>query len=287
MLKLTLEMMMQELALGGKIEVHTDKPQVIKQMVDMASEATTKLKMQGIEVYFSGKPTVSGNVHMITLTSNAPKKYEMVMNKPKVIKAENYEGFFDEEETRFNAITRKAAQLSQWVASITMPFSKRKSTYGGNYVSVVRGEKDIISIVISDHNDTMERYFKWNYTDIRKANRLSRTPNQKYEYSENEDRTFYVTGKSSYALHDVEMISLTTKDYTIPSQYARETVPVGTQVKLIFDAAMPERMWVTVTELTGEGYIGILDNDPYDIDDLKYQDRIEFQPQHIMSILSK
>jgi hypothetical protein len=64
---------------------------------------------------------------------------------------------------------------------------------------------------------------------------------------------------------------------------------IGNQVKLIFqfesddpDAPKAERMWVEITEVTGSGFCGTLGNDPAYIQDIKYQDPVEFQECHII-----
>ena len=41
-------------------------------------------------------------------------------------------------------------------------------------------------------------------------------------------------------------------------------------------------MWVSITSISNQGFVGELDNDPAYIKDLKYQEKIEFQEKHII-----
>lgn len=43
-----------------------------------------------------------------------------------------------------------------------------------------------------------------------------------------------------------------------------------------------ERMWVIITDRNEDTFTGTLDNNPYYIPDLKYEDVIEFEVKHIM-----
>lgn len=45
-----------------------------------------------------------------------------------------------------------------------------------------------------------------------------------------------------------------------------------------------ERMWVVVKEATAEGYVSILDNDPYFTDQIQAGVELEFAPKHIIDI---
>ena len=74
-----------------------------------------------------------------------------------------------------------------------------------------------------------------------------------------------------------------------PSSEVTALLKAGNQAKLIFqfesddpDAPRAERMWVEITEVTDNGFCGTLDNDPDYIQDIKYQDPIEFQACHII-----
>lgn len=74
-----------------------------------------------------------------------------------------------------------------------------------------------------------------------------------------------------------------------PSNKVISKLKTGNQAKLIFqfesndpDAPRAERMWVEIIEVTDNGFRGTLDNDPSYIQDLKYQDQVEFQEHHII-----
>lgn len=74
-----------------------------------------------------------------------------------------------------------------------------------------------------------------------------------------------------------------------PSQQVVSQLRPGNQAKLIFtfessDPETPraERMWVEITEISDNGFRGYLDNDPAYIQDLKYQDTLEFEECHII-----
>jgi len=76
--------------------------------------------------------------------------------------------------------------------------------------------------------------------------------------------------------------------FEIPSLSERRSVPVGGYAKLIFtNGIQVERMWVKVTRALSSGsYYGELDNDPFLLD-LKCGKGMEFQPEHIISILGE
>jgi len=74
-----------------------------------------------------------------------------------------------------------------------------------------------------------------------------------------------------------------------PSSEVVSQLKVGNEVKLMFEfesddpeAPSAERMWVEITSITDDGYIGKLDNEPAYIQDIKYEDPVEFQVCHIV-----
>lgn len=74
-----------------------------------------------------------------------------------------------------------------------------------------------------------------------------------------------------------------------PSSEVISQLKVGNEVKLIFEfesddpeAPGAERMWVEITTITDDGFTGTLDNEPAYIQDIKYQDPVEFQACHIV-----
>lgn len=81
--------------------------------------------------------------------------------------------------------------------------------------------------------------------------------------------------------------------FEIPDEWERKSLQPGSIVKLIFIPESTqnggpggERMWVQVTENVADGsYIGVLDNQPAFINDLKYGDKIAFKPENVISIL--
>jgi hypothetical protein len=87
--------------------------------------------------------------------------------------------------------------------------------------------------------------------------------------------------------------------FWIPPREDRQNLRVGQAAKLIFEistfnedgstATSGERMWVIVSERVGDGYIGILDNEPVSVDEaeLSYLCRgaeVPFLPEHVIDI---
>ena len=77
--------------------------------------------------------------------------------------------------------------------------------------------------------------------------------------------------------------------FQIPPQAERESLRVGDHVKLIFriefaDEAHVERMWVLVSEVRPESYVGVLDNDPYCTEEIRSGMRVEFHANHVIQI---
>ncbi len=77
--------------------------------------------------------------------------------------------------------------------------------------------------------------------------------------------------------------------FQIPAQADRESLRPDDFVKLIFriefdDKAHVERMWVRVTEVRPEFYVGVLDNDPYCTDEIRSGMRVEFHADHIIQL---
>ena len=77
--------------------------------------------------------------------------------------------------------------------------------------------------------------------------------------------------------------------FQIPSQERRESLKPGDLAKLIFriefgDEAHVERMWVQVTAVRPEFYVGVLDNDPCCTDEIRSGMRVEFHADHVIDI---
>jgi hypothetical protein len=70
--------------------------------------------------------------------------------------------------------------------------------------------------------------------------------------------------------------------FHIPSREERTSLNIGEYAKLIFDDR--ERMWVCVTDIVADGYVGSLANDPVAVD-MEHGDEVRFRPEHIADIL--
>ncbi len=80
----------------------------------------------------------------------------------------------------------------------------------------------------------------------------------------------------------------------MPSYEERTKLKIGDMVKLLFllvgeDETGPivqrERMWVTVREVKGTGYVGMLESLPRTSDVLAPEDLIVFEPEHVAAVL--
>lgn len=96
--------------------------------------------------------------------------------------------------------------------------------------------------------------------------------------------------KPSWHLDDAAVIAAAAP-YTFykPSQQAIALLRPGNLVKLIFPfvshdpkAPLAERMWVRIERVEQDCFLGVLDNDPRHITDLKAGDAIEFEGRHIV-----
>lgn len=91
-----------------------------------------------------------------------------------------------------------------------------------------------------------------------------------------------------------ELNKLSPDSFYIPSFKEIENIKTGALVKLIFreddiqEGMNVERMWVIVTNKTVKGkeiyFEGTLDNDPYYLKSVQYQDIINFSNKHIIQI---
>lgn len=82
------------------------------------------------------------------------------------------------------------------------------------------------------------------------------------------------------------------RTFFIPTRAEREGVKPGELVKLLFEIVDPtddmpsaERMWVKVTQAAGGRYIGELDNEPGALKSIGPGGRVEFRPEHIISLM--
>lgn len=82
------------------------------------------------------------------------------------------------------------------------------------------------------------------------------------------------------------------RTFFIPTRAEREAVKPGELVKLLFEVVDPtddmpsaERMWVKVSAAKGGRYVGELDNEPRSLKSIGPGSRIEFGPEHIISLM--
>lgn len=80
--------------------------------------------------------------------------------------------------------------------------------------------------------------------------------------------------------------------FWIPEKHIRESLKVGDFVKLIFsmeetigsEEVSVERMWVEITSVYPDYYVGKLDNDPSGSDCVMCGQHVTFQPCHVIDI---
>ncbi len=99
-----------------------------------------------------------------------------------------------------------------------------------------------------------------------------------------------------WCLEDGEQLHREAPDkFWLPELKDRQSLEPGDLVKLIFRISVDnedepvavERMWVIVRERVGDHYLGILDNDPYAIDqneELWSGVELPFSPRHVIDI---
>ena len=77
--------------------------------------------------------------------------------------------------------------------------------------------------------------------------------------------------------------------FRIPSANDRESLGRGDFAKLIFrfsdgSREFVERMWVRVEAVGPEGYVGTLDNNPYNMGKIRAGGRVKFTSDHVIQI---
>ena len=77
--------------------------------------------------------------------------------------------------------------------------------------------------------------------------------------------------------------------FELPDEWNRQHIAIGEWAKLMFQFPVKrypelERMWVRVTEVTPHGYKGVLDNNPANIEFIRSDEPITFEPRHVISI---
>ena len=77
--------------------------------------------------------------------------------------------------------------------------------------------------------------------------------------------------------------------FWIPSEDEKKKLQVNDIVKLVFREIEVERMWVSITkveEVNGKlTFEGTLDNQPYYLKSIKYQDKVIFNEDHIIDYM--
>ena len=97
---------------------------------------------------------------------------------------------------------------------------------------------------------------------------------------------------SNFTLDDPRPVAqLAPYTYFLPTPEETAALQPGDLVKLIFRGATTgskwdaERMWVSVTEVGQEWSLGILENEPDDLPQVKFGDRVRFKKFHIVGII--
>jgi death-on-curing protein len=76
--------------------------------------------------------------------------------------------------------------------------------------------------------------------------------------------------------------------FHIPFEEDIDALKIGSIIKLIFhiedESVGGERMWVLITEINNDEFVGELDSSPTIIRGLHYKDKISFKAEHIASI---
>lgn len=108
---------------------------------------------------------------------------------------------------------------------------------------------------------------------------------------------FPTFAENGYYLEDAMWMSQYRDDVHPPPEEIRNSLLVGTYVKLMFRFAAEnadrqdgevERMWVRVTALDeDENYIGTLENNPAQDQVLRCGDSIHFHPLHVIEVLTE
>lgn len=102
------------------------------------------------------------------------------------------------------------------------------------------------------------------------------------------------TTESTYTLKDcIIEHQLNPATFDVPPIHEIENLQPGCYAKLIFipqnisaSSAGGERMWVHLTEVNGDRFAGVLDNNPVLVHELKRGDVIRFERRHIASIIT-
>lgn len=94
----------------------------------------------------------------------------------------------------------------------------------------------------------------------------------------------------TYTLGDGEELHRLNPDtFWIPERAERDSLLPGQLVKLIFRLSVDgeehvERMWVQIRSRSGDGYVGVLDNDPYCTNELRAGAEVRFVEAHVIQV---
>lgn len=91
-----------------------------------------------------------------------------------------------------------------------------------------------------------------------------------------------------YTLLDgIEQNRLYPDTFHIPDRAEIQSLRPGYFVKLCFEEEnnTPERMWVVITNIDGDNFTGILENEPLDIKSISYSDTVCFNSKHILDTM--
>lgn len=74
--------------------------------------------------------------------------------------------------------------------------------------------------------------------------------------------------------------------FEIPSEQDKASLSTGNYAKLVFEEGEHgERMWVKITDINGDSFVGELNNDPSILATIEHGDKVEFNSKHIIGIL--
>ncbi len=101
--------------------------------------------------------------------------------------------------------------------------------------------------------------------------------------------------QEEYVLEDVvKKNSENPRKFIIPTVDEIDNLKVGNSVRLIFamqtpqdDGCSAERMWLTITEIKGDRFLGKLENAPYYLKSIKCGDIIDFRKANIATVIVK
>lgn len=94
-------------------------------------------------------------------------------------------------------------------------------------------------------------------------------------------------GMNVYTLLDgVKQHQLHPATFIIPSLEEKSALNVDDIIKLCFEeeGKCSERMWVKITHIDGDNFEGLLDNEPFALENIELNDVVKFNSKHIIGI---